>query len=312
MKIAIIGPGALGCLLAASLGKAHQTWLLDHDPDRAARLNRQGLVLEKKGSTKKVSISASADPRDIEGANLVLLCVKSHRVTKALQTALPFFGPDTLVLALQNGIGHLAVIPTLLHGIPWALGVTAQGATLAGVGHVIHRGEGLTRIGQLPKVFAEPDSIEKKITRAAATLCSADIATEAVPNILDHVWSKLLVNTGINALTAIYNCPNGALLESAETLDLMKAAILEGKAVAEKSGVSISGDPLTTAREVCRATSANISSMLQDVRAKRPTEIAAINGALIKMAEEFDLPMPTNRKLVAKIKEIESNYDVFT
>ncbi len=308
MKIAIIGPGAMGCLLAACLGKTNQVWLLDHDPARASLLTRQGLILEKNEQTEKIPIVATADPRNIEGAELVLLCVKSPRVTDALEAARPFFGSDTMLLALQNGIGHLPVLPKLLSNIPWALGVTAQGATLAGPGHVMHRGEGPTRIGQLPEAVNKTDAIN----RAASTLSVAGIRTEVVPDILNHIWAKLLVNAGINALTAIHDCPNGALLESAETQEIMTAAILEGKAVAERSGISLSSDPVAMTREVCRATAANISSMLQDVRAKKTTEIAAINGALVSLAEELGVPVPINRELVARIQRIESNYDDFT
>jgi 2-dehydropantoate 2-reductase len=230
MKIAIIGPGAMGCLLAACLGKTNHVWLLDHDPARAALLNRQGLILEKNARTENIPVVATADPRDIEAAELVLLCVKSPRVANALERARPFFGPETMVLALQNGIGHLPVLPKLLTDIPWALGVTAQGATLTGPGHVIHRGEGPTRIGQLPEATSKTGAI----TRTAATLSDAGIRTEVVPDILNHIWAKLLINAGINALTAIHDCPNGDLLESAETLEIMKAAIMEGKTVAER------------------------------------------------------------------------------
>jgi 2-dehydropantoate 2-reductase len=308
MKIAIIGPGAMGCLLAAYLGKSNQVWLLDHDPDRATLLNRQGLILEKNERSEKIPIVATADPRDIEGAELVLLCVKSPRVAYALEAARPFFGPDTMVLALQNGIGHLSVLPKLLTGTPWALGVTAQGATLTGPGHVMHRGEGPTRIGQLPEEVNKTTATN----RVAETLSTAGIRTEVVPDILNHIWAKLLINAGINALTAIHDCPNGDLLESAETLEIMTAAILEGKTVAERSGISLSSDPVAMTKEVCRATAANISSMLQDVRAKKPTEIAAINGALVNLAEELGIPVPINRELVARIRKIESNYDDFT
>ena len=312
MKIAIIGPGALGCLLATHLSKTHELWLQDHDPERAALLNRQGLILEKGGRTEKIPILASSEPKNIEGAELVLLCVKSPRVAAALQNARPYFGHNTLVLALQNGIGHLPVLPEMLPDTAWALGVTAQGATLVGPGHVIHRGEGPTRIGQLPEAAGKTGAEKKIISQAAEILSSAGIRTDAVPDILNHVWTKLLINAGINALTAIHNCPNGALLESAEILDMMTAAVLEGKSVAEKSGISLSGDPVAMTREVCRATAANISSMLQDVRSGRPTEIAAINGALVDKAEELNIPVPANRELVARIREIENNYHDFT
>ena len=96
------------------------------------------------------------------------------------------------------------------------------------------------------------------------------------------------------------------------TMAMMEAAVLEGQEVAAKIGISLTADPLQVTREVCRATAANISSMLQDVRAKRPTEIDAINGALLLRGAEFGIPMPVNEELVRQVKEIERNYNDFT
>jgi 2-dehydropantoate 2-reductase len=312
MRVAVIGPGAMGCLLAASLCDANKVWLLDHDPDRAALLDQQGLILEKNGLGKNFRISVTVDPQLIGPVDLILLCVKSGKVQEALQAAKPLFNQDSLLLTFQNGIGHLPLLPKILGDTTWGLGVTSHGATLTGPGHVLHKGQGLTRIGLPPESFSRNDKSRKKLALAAQTLTAGGIETEPVSDILNHVWAKLLVNIGINALTAIHNCPNGALLESAETMAIMKAAVLEGKNVAEKIGITLAADPMQVTREVCRATAANISSMLQDVRAKRPTEIDAINGALIRQGAELGLATPVNEELVRKVKELESNYHDFT
>lgn len=312
MKITVVGPGAMGCLLAASLSEHHQVRLLDHDPDRAALLNRRGLCLEDGGRCRHYRVEAAADPRRLGPAELVLLCVKSGAVRPIL-AQIPFLcDKNSLLIAFQNGIGHLAPLAELSADTAWALGVTAQGATLAGPGHVLHRGRGLTRIGLAPQLSAPKDEARAKLVRAARALSGAGIETAPVDDILNHVWAKLLINAGINALTVIHDCPNGALLDSPDAVAVMRAAILEGKEVAEKSGIYPGADPLKAAVEVCRATAANISSMLQDVRAKRLTEIDAINGALVRCAAELDIPVPVNRELTRKIKEIERGYDNFS
>ena len=312
MRVAVIGPGAMGCLLAASLCDANEVWLLDHNPDRATLLDQQGLILEKNGLSKNCRVSVTVNPQLIGPVDLALLCVKSGKVKEALQAAKPLFNQDSLLLAFQNGIGHLPLLPEILGDTIWGLGVTSHGATLTGPGHVLHKGQGLTRIGLLSESFRRNDKSRKKLALAAQTLTGAGIETESVSDILNHVWAKLLVNIGINALTAIHNCPNGSLLESAETITIMKAAVLEGKNVAEKIGITLADDPMQVTWEVCRATASNISSMLQDVRAKRPTEIDAINGALIRKAAEIGLATPVNEELLRQVKEIESNYHDFT
>ncbi|MCK4839178.1 MAG: 2-dehydropantoate 2-reductase [Desulfobulbaceae bacterium] len=313
MKIAVIGPGAMGCLLAGALCDANKVWLLDHNPDRADLLNRQGLVIEEIGHSRSCRVNVTADLRQIGPVELILLCVKAGKVKEVLHAIGPLCNQESLLLALQNGIGHLPLLPEILgDSACWGLGVTSHGATLIGPGYVLHKGQGITRIG-LPteSISTDAKSIEK-LTAAAQTLTGAGIQTELVPDILNHVWAKLLVNVGINALTAIHDCPNGVLLESVETVAIMEAAVLEAKHVAEKIGITFGDDPWHVTRQVCLATAANISSMLQDIRARRPTEIEAINGALIRKAAELGLPTPVNEELVRKVKEIERNIHDFT
>jgi 2-dehydropantoate 2-reductase len=309
MKIAIIGPGAMGCFMAASLCEDNEVWLLDHDSERANLLNRQGLILGENGQTRNFRVRATANPQLIEPVDLALLCVKAGQVKEVLQPAPLFLNRDSLLLAFQNGIGHLPLLPKAIN-TTWGLGITSHGSTLIEPGHVLHKGSGPTKIGFCLESFSNSDKSIKKLVLAAQTLSCAGIETEPVADILNHVWAKLLINVGINALTAINNCPNGALLESPETVAIMEAAILEGIKVAEKSGIFLATDPLQSAKEVCLATSTNVSSMLQDVRAKKLTEIDSINGALLEKAAELGVMAPVNEELVRKIKEIERNFTI--
>lgn len=299
MKIAVIGPGALGSLFAAGISRTadHDLWLLDHDARRAARLDNK-LLLNENGRELVCPVRITADAQNIGPVDLVLLCVKSADVADALARARPLLDANTLIIPFQNGIRHLDA----LHDLPFyvAIGVTAQGATLLAPGHVRHGGSGLTRIN-----FLEPqsDSALEKLNNAAHLLNSCGFKTEISPNILSHVWAKLLVNVGINALTAILNCPNGDLLkEPARTR--MVEAVREGEAVARALGIELPADPVAMTQQVCRDTAANISSMLQDVRRGKTTEIEAINGALAAEAGKLNVPVPVNEELVRQVKRL--------
>ena len=145
----------------------------------------------------------------------------------------------------------------------------------------------------------------------ARILTAAGIQTEAVVDIFPHLWGKLLVNIGINALTAIHNCPNGALLENpawAARITTQSGGGGGGREARHHAW----HDPQLTTPEVCRATAANLSSMLQDVRARRMTEIMAINGALIRLARNLGLPVAVNEELVRQVQELERNYHEFS
>jgi len=315
MKVAIIGPGALGCLLAASLtikldqssrkNPALDLWLLDHKAERAQYLHEHGLILEEGNLQKPCNIKATSDPKEVGPADIIILCVKSPQMAAGLRQAAKLVQPDTLLVTLQNGIGHLKLLKDKQKLPSIVLGVTAQGANMVAPGHVRHAGDGLTRIG-----FLKSASFSKSLL--LAKLCNllnyGGIETVIVDNILDYLWSKLLINAGINALTAIHRCPNGKLLESAAIQEKLTAAVREGAAVAGALGIELTADPLAATLDVCRKTAENISSMLQDVNNRRPTEIDSINGEIAAAGRKLGIPTPVNDELIQKVKEIEHSY----
>lgn len=308
MKVAIIGPGALGTLLAASLSiKSNKTdlWLLDHKPERAELLCRQGLILEKGDRKLHCPVKATADPQAIGQADIILLCVKSADVAAALQQCAKLAHAESLLITLQNGIGHLELIKAHKEPPAIVLGVTALGANMVAPGHVRHAGSGMTRIGFLKSAgFAR----SLLLAQVCNLLNNSGMETAIVDNILDYVWTKLLINVGINALTAIHRCPNGQLLESAETQKMLAAAVREGESVARAMGINLPDDPLAMTNDVCRKTGRNLSSMLQDVNSKRPTEIDAINGQIVAAGKKLGIPVPVNEELLKRVKEIEKSY----
>jgi 2-dehydropantoate 2-reductase len=310
MNVVIIGPGALGTLLAASLAptaKANKTdlWMLDHNPDRAKLLSEQGLILEKDNRQLTFPVKATADTKAIGPADIIFLCVKSIDVAAGLHQAAKLSHAESILVTLQNGIGHLELIKAYKGPPAVALGVTALGANIVAPGHVRYAGSGLTRIGFLKSAnFAR----SLLLAQVCNLLSNRGMETLIVDNILDYIWSKLLVNVGINALTAIYRCPNGQLLETAETKEKLAAAVREGEAVARALGINLPEDPLAMTVDVCKKTAANLSSMLQDINSKRPTEIDSINGAIVAAGRKLAISVPVNEELVKRVKEIERTY----
>lgn len=309
MKVVVIGPGALGCLLAATLARNAEDldlWLLDHRKSRALTVARQGLVLEEREQLYRFQIQATADVLEIGGsADLIFLCVKAHDIVPSLERLTPLLVANTLLVTFQNGIAHLPIMSKLNGNFLWAVGVTSQGATLIGPGHVRHGGRGITRLGFLDP---SPEEALSQLHEAAALLNKVGIETEVVANIIEHVWNKLLVNVGINPLTAILSCSNGNLLESATAEARLEAAVREAANVAKAKGIKVVDDPVALTKKVCHATRDNHSSMLQDVLNKRPTEIDAINGAVVEAAKELGIAVPVNEKLVSEVKEVEKGY----
>lgn len=305
IKITIVGPGALGCLFAAKLaGGGHSVWLLDHSAQRAALLDVKGVSLETDGEIIHVPVRAVSAPEVIVSSDVVFLCVKSYAIGVALERLGPLFADgEALLIALQNGISHHEVLRQ--SGFPYAVGITAQGGTLVGVGEVVHGGNGKTIMGFLDE--ATEKSIEK-LQAIVAALSAVHLPATGSENVVGAVWDKLIVNVGINALTAIHNCRNGALLDDPAVVRIQAAAVAEAAAVAAARGIVLSGDPLAMTMQVCRDTAHNISSMLQDVRHGRRTEVDAINGAIVQEGGALGISTPVNAELVSALKSIEYAY----
>jgi len=305
-RIAIVGPGALGCLLATALCRTNRDiWVLDHDSRRAALLQHSGLTLEQGDRSEHFPVHAVADAKLIGPVSLALLSVKSPALRQTLPSLLPLLAENTLLLAWQNGIGHFPILSGAGLPCPVALAVTSLGAHLIGPGKVRFGGRGATSLGFLGK---ESQTAISALQEAAELFRMAGLEARVEDDILVQVWNKLLVNVGINALTAIHDCENGELLRNAQALAVLRAAVLEAAGVALAKGISIDPDPVGRTIAVCQATSANISSMLQDVRGRRKTEIEAINGAVLDEAVRLGIPAPVNAELVDAVKDLEQRY----
>ena len=305
MKIVVVGPGALGCLFTAALAESgQQVLLLDHRPHRADFINRRGITVEDGGVERRVHAAVTASPEEASGADLVLICVKAYQTEAAIAPLAPHLGPKSRVLTLQNGLGNVEALARVLGPERVWGGVTAQGATELGLGQIRHGGKGDTMFGALAG-----DAEAGRLQEACDAFNSAGLPTRIEPGVESLIWSKLIVNVGINPLTALTRLRNGQLLEYSGTNKLMEDLVAEAVAVAEAVGVTLLyPDPLARVREVARVTAANVASMLQDVMAKRRTEIGHINGAIEAKGRELGIPTPANAAVAALIETIEASY----
>lgn len=304
MKIVIIGPGAMGCLFAGLLGEAnHDVWILDKSCERAEKIAQNGIHLEGIGGKRQVDVKATDKADEIDIADLVFVWVKAYATHQAIKSAEAIIGENTQVISLQNGLGNVEAILEYVNVDNVIVGTTAHGATLLDVGKVKHAGIGTTTIGRIN------GAIRQELKEIANLLSHAKIETQISEDIESVIWTKLVINAAINPLTGITQLKNGQLLEFPDTRMLIEKITDEAQSVADKAGISLTySDINKQVRKVCRATAANISSMLQDVLHHRRTEIDAINGAIVKKAEELGMSAPVNETLTHLIKTFESKF----
>lgn len=305
MSIVVVGPGAIGCLFAALLVRCgRKVVLLDRRVQRAQLLARSGLRVDTDSSSFTCSLPVlPAAPGDASPASLVLLCTKAYDTVAAAQAAEGFVGPGTLVLSLQNGIGNAEQLEKILPGAHIACAVTRTGSTLLGPGHI-------RQFGVASMALAPHANDDAALTQEICEdLSSAGIDASFCEDAQSLVWSKAVVNAGINPVTALGGFPNGAILDDPVQNEMMSAAVGEGEAVARAAGITLlMHDAREEARRVCMATAQNLSSMLQDVRQERRTEIESINGKIVGKGDQLGIPVSVNRHLLTAVLQMEEQY----
>lgn len=306
MRIVVVGPGALGCFIAGLLSKNAEVWLLDKDASRVERiLQKEGIFCEGISRKWQAKVPITVRGADIGQADLVILCVKSYDTKKALVHAREVIGENTIVLTLQNGLGNAEVISEVIGQDKVLCGVTLHGVTLLEEGKVSHQGEGLTVIGNLG------GKIPAQVRQVREIFNKSNLETKVSRDIKGILWSKLIINVGINAVSAVTRLKNGRLIEFEGTAEILRAAVTEAVKVAKKRRVKlIYDDPLAKVEAVCEATATNVSSMLQDVIHKKRTEVDFINGVIVRQGRSAGIPTPVNLTLVNLIKAIESSYNI--
>lgn len=304
MRVVVIGAGAMGSLFGGRLAASgrHEVWLLDPWAEHVAALQAQGLTLTNPdGRVEQIVVNATtaagAVPRPVD---LALIFVKSHATRQAAGQAAPLLGASGLALTLQNGLGNHETIAAVLGAARTVQGVTSQGATLLGPGRVRHAGAGPTHLAATPEQ-------RQRVAAIAEAFSTAGLPTDVQDDLETLIWGKLIVNVGINALTALLRVHNGALAEVPEARALLVEAVSEAMAIAQAAGITLPyDDAVGQVLAVAKATGANRSSMLADVLRGAPTEIEVINGAIVRVAERLGLDAPVNRTLTALVRALDA------
>jgi 2-dehydropantoate 2-reductase len=294
-RILIVGTGAMACLFAARLAPVVDVIMLGTWEEGIRALQEKGVrIIESDGSEHTFSVRATPNPAECVGARHALVLVKSWQTSRAANHLVTCLSEDGIALTLQNGMGNLETLQEILGSERAALGVTTTGATLVAPGLVRVGGSGPTHL--VPNMRLE--IMMNWLRKAGFTI-------EESRDLESLVWGKLVINSGINPLTAVLRVTNGELLEMRDAVWLMKRAAREAAAVAHAKGVKLPFDePEVAVENVAQRTAKNYSSMYQDVLRGAPTEIEAICGAVVEEGAKLGIPTPINEIYVHLIRAI--------
>ena len=291
-RVAIVGAGALGTLLASCFSRAGiRTRVLVRSAERARTLRREAPASE---STDE---AAALLP-----ATFLFLCVKSYQTGEAAaRIATAVAATPVPVVSLQNGWGHLEILERALPGTALIAGTTSLGAFWDEEGRLHESTAGITTLA-----LWTPEA-EGQAASAARLFVAANLRAETAPNARENLWRKLVLNVAVNPLTAVHDIVNGAVADSPALYALAVAAAREAVAVGAARGhLHAPYDPDPLLRALLRDTSGNRSSMAEDLAHGRKTEADAILGAVMREAAAAGVRAPVIASLAERVATLEA------
>jgi 2-dehydropantoate 2-reductase len=302
-RVCVIGAGAIGSLFAGHLAAVADVSVLTRRDEHADALNREGLRISGR-SERRATVHASADPDALPQFDLGIVATKASGLEGAVESLRGRF-PDAAIMTVLNGLGAEEAVRAA-GAWPIISGVTFMSGTRHSDTHVEYVLDTETWLGPYEDTpFA--------LVRAAADLIgSSGLRVEALPDLLPAQWSKLIFNATVNSVAALTDLPHdwhfAARERPADLGQLVFDLIEEGKAVALAAGIELHDDPWEMNVLATQRGSAHYPSMLEDVQARRRTEVDLITGALVREAERHGVAAPLHTALRRLIKAKEESY----
>ena len=299
MDVTILGAGAMGCLYGARLsGGGHRVVLVDVRDEQIDAINANGLTLEDDAGVASVRPLACRPSDARAPAHLLLLFTKAFHSAAALDGARAVIGPDTWVMSLQNGLGHVETIRQRVgDDARIVVGTTTFPADLVAAGRVRTHGGGQS------KIMAVAGGVTDRLRAIAAAFTACGLSTEVSEDVFTSIWEKLAFNCAMNALAAVSGLTVGQMGRAPEGRAIVDRVITEVVAVAQRKGIPADIKRVRNVIEMAfREHTDHKASMLQDLLSGRPTEIDAINGAVVDEAAKLMMAVPTTATLCELVR----------
>jgi 2-dehydropantoate 2-reductase len=304
VRVTIVGCGAVGSLFAANLAQLDdvEVWAFDLDREHVAAINEHGLRLSGAGEIVG-KLSATTDAAELPPSDFGIVATKCMHTAAAIEATAGAFANGS-VCSVQNGVGNEEALAQHVERV--IRGTTFPAGRVVEPGHVQWDVKGDTTIGPFepsPAPTADVEQLADACTRGG-------MPTQAVADARGPQWRKLIFNAATNPIGALTGLTHGRVVEDAGLRRLVSELVDEGKAVAAAQGIELDADPEELIDHAARPDVAydHKASMLQDVEARRPTEIDFLNGGVARFGREQSVPTPMNDAVTALIKGLEASW----
>jgi 2-dehydropantoate 2-reductase len=303
-RILVVGCGAIGSLFAAHLARVDgvEVWAYDVSETLVEAINTNGLVIEGANGFE-ATLRARTSASDIPACDFGIVATKSEH-TRSAVAAVAGVLKDAAVASVQNGVGNEELVAKSVSSV--IRGSTLVAGSISAPGVVRFDAQGDTWLGP----FEPSPASAAQIEQLAALISSGGLPTQALADSRGAQWTKLIFNAANNSLCAATGLSIGRLGDIPSLRALVSSVIAEGRAVASALGIELESDPETMFEDAVAHAYGHRPSMLQDVAARRHTEIAVLNGGIVAEGKRVGVPTPSNEALVAIVDGIEASWRV--
>jgi 2-dehydropantoate 2-reductase len=298
-RVAVVGAGAVGGYFGGVMADAGAPVVMIGRKSFVHAVSRNGLLLDTLHFRKSVIVEASTDLSAVRGAQLVLFCVKTTDNTATARELAPYLAPDAIVISMQNGVDNVEQIRAAsnIDALPAAVYVAVSAPQPGQIKHVA-RGD----------IVVGPES--ERTLKLAEILAQANIPCRITENIEGELWTKLIWNCALNAISALGLVRYGRIVESLDARELVRAVLDEVLAVARASNIVLPGikdteAAMAGAMGIATQMSEASSSTAQDINRAKRTEIDSLNGFIARRGAALDVPTPVNHVLFTLVKLVE-------
>lgn len=301
-RVAVVGAGAVGGYFGGMLSRAGAPVVLIGRPAFTETVKKAGLLLDTVHFQERVPVETSSELSAAKGADFVLFCVKTTDTAETATELARYISPSTTVVSLQNGVNNAEEIRKA-SGIDAISCVVYVAAAMPTPGHIKHLGRGDLVVGP-----------GNQRTQKFAAMCErAKVGCRITDNIAGELWTKLVWNCALNAVSGLGRVTYGEILASADAKRVVEAAVYEVLAVAYANKIEPPGleDPkaaLAGSFKIAEQMSGTRSSTAQDMARAKRTEIDSLNGYVAKLGAQLGVPTPVNHTLYTLVKLQEANF----
>lgn len=299
MKIAVIGPGAMGLLYGAKLSACAEVVLVGNNAEHVGEINDNGITLKRDGNETVYHVPAVLSGQATEPADMVLLFTKAYLTEEALEQNKSLIGPNTVLLTLQNGAGHEEVLSKFADKKNILIGTTAQGSYRENAHTIVNSGLGDTVVGAISDEFTGIEEIGEVFEQSGFPCVISD-------NIGRTVWNKLVINASSSVLSGVLGVNQGYVEENSHAWEICKNLIREICMTATGEGYHFDEEEqIARIANHLKNAPGGYTSIYADLKNGRKTEVDYISGAVVRAAKKQGKSVPTQELMVHMVHAME-------